>query len=111
MKDGLFVFLLGNIVLGFIMAYRAALLIYKLGGYIQEHYPEKVKDLACSFRTGEYEFRLPRGLYKKLDIDDDFEFLRLKIKARNALTWGILALLPMSLFMILIVIMAFASRS
>jgi hypothetical protein len=96
----MFYFLLANILVALILGIRSKYFTHTLFLYLEEHYPEREKEF------GWYGYKSANALYKEHDIDDDLEFLRLKRRARNATTWTIVALLPMSLFIILILITA-----
>jgi flagellar biogenesis protein FliO len=106
MKDGVFIFLLGNLLVVLALAIRAAYAAHRLASYLLEQHPEKAREFGCCHEEAPHDgFRFMRELYRKHEIEDP-EFMRLKAKARSAATWTVLTLLPMSLFIILILITA-----
>jgi hypothetical protein len=93
-------FLLANILVVLILGIRAKYIGHGYLLYLQEHYPEREAEF------GWYGYKSAKALYEKHDIDDDPEFFRLKTRTRNATTCTIAALLPMSLVLVFIVIVA-----
>lgn len=104
MKDVVFYLLLTNMLVAIALGVRAGYWGSKLAIYIQKRHPEKGREFGCPKLGPGDGFNFCKALYKKHDIDDDPQFFRLKTKTRKATTWTVLALLPMSSFMILIVI-------
>jgi uncharacterized membrane protein len=96
----MYYFLLANILLVVILGIRSSCVGHRLILYLQEHYHEREKEF------GWYGYKSANALYKKHDIDDDSEFFQLKTRARKATTLTIVAMLPMSLLVILLLIIA-----
>ena len=99
MRGGVGYFFLGNMIVLVTLGIRAAYFARKMLFYLQIHYPERAKGLIWS------PYKFLKAIYKKPDIDDP-ELLRLQMKARNADTWVILAMLPFPVFLLIILILS-----